>query len=103
MMRSAACLAILLCGLGADAVHAQAPPGDAAPAPAAPDVPADAPRSRDWKQLRTASLTVIGNAGASELRRVATEIERFRAALGAFAPSMQLDSPLPTTASARPA
>jgi tetratricopeptide (TPR) repeat protein len=94
MMRTAACLAFLLCGLGADAVQAQAQPP---PGAAAPDVPADAPRSRDWKQLRTASLTVIGNAGASELRRVATEIERFRAALGAFAPSMQLDSPLPTT------
>ena len=53
--------------------------------------------SRDWKRLRTPSLTVVGNAAAGELRRVATEIERFRLALGAFAPSMRLDSPLPTT------
>ena len=53
--------------------------------------------SRDWKRLRTPSLTVVGNAGAGELRRVATEIERFRLALGAFAPAMRLDSPLPTT------
>ena len=55
------------------------------------------PMSRDWKRLRTPNLTVIGNAGNSELRRVALEIERFRLALGSFAPSMRLDSPLPTT------
>lgn len=65
----------------------------AAGQPAAPASPV----SRDWKRLRTPNLTVIGNAGASELRRVGLEIERFRLALGAFAPSMRLDSPLPTT------
>jgi tetratricopeptide (TPR) repeat protein len=67
------------------------PPASSAATPAAPVM------SRDWKRLRTPNLTVVGNAGAGELRRVATEIERFRLALGAFAPAMRLDSPLPTT------
>ena len=67
-----------------------------APAPAVATTAAPV-MSRDWKRLRTPSLTVVGNAGAGELRRVATEIERFRLALGAFAPGMRLDSPLPTT------
>ena len=87
-----AALAISLAGslaVATDAV-AQAP----APAAATPAAPV---MSRDWKRLRTPSLTVVGNAGAGELRRVATEIERFRLALGAFAPAMRLDSPLPTT------
>ena len=88
----AACAAVVVAAvLCASAVepglHAQAPPAAAA----APVM------SRDWKRLRTPSLTVVGNAGAGELRRVATEIERFRLALGAFAPGMRLDSPLPTT------
>ena len=84
--------------LGALAVEAgpdvQAQGRAQSPAAAAPAAPA---MSRDWKRLRTPSLTVVGNAGAGELRRVATEIERFRLALGAFAPAMRLDSPLPTT------
>ena len=88
----AACAAVVVAAvLCASAVepglYAQAPPAAAA----APVM------SRDWKRLRTPSLTVVGNAGAGELRRVATEIERFRLALGAFAPGMRLDSPLPTT------
>lgn len=70
----------------------------AAAAPAAAQTAgAPPPMSRDWKRLRTPNLTVVGNAAARDLRRVATEIERFRLGLGSFAPSMRLDSPLPTT------
>src|SRR4029078_10067336 len=37
--------------------------------------------SRGWKQLEAPGLTVMGNAGADELRRTATSILRFRAAM----------------------
>jgi tetratricopeptide (TPR) repeat protein len=70
--------------------------GVVAGAAAQPPVAAG-PMSRDWKRLRTPNLTVIGNAGNSELRHVALEIERFRLALAGFAPSMRLETPLPTT------
>jgi tetratricopeptide (TPR) repeat protein len=57
---------------------------------------AGAQASRDWKQLRTPNLLVVGNATTGDLRRVAEELERFRLAIGGFAPSMKLDPPLPT-------
>jgi tetratricopeptide (TPR) repeat protein len=53
--------------------------------------------SRDWKQLKTPNLLVVGNATSGDLRRVAEELERFRLAIGGFAPSMKLDPPMPTT------
>ena len=87
-------IAVVAAVLGALAVEPGLNLQAQAPAPGTPAAPA---MSRDWKRLRTPSLTVVGNAGAGELRRVATEIERFRLALGAFAPAMRLDSPLPTT------
>lgn len=87
-------IVVVAVALGALAVEPGLDAQASAPAGATPAAPA---MSRDWKRLRTPSLTVVGNAGAGELRRVATEIERFRLALGAFAPAMRLDSPLPTT------
>ena len=53
--------------------------------------------ARDWKRLATPSLTVVGNARESDLRRAGTEMERFRRALGSFSSSLRLDSPVPTT------
>ena len=56
------------------------------------------PKSRDWKRLKTPSLTVIGNASDRDLRRTAQEIERFRAAILALAPSTPMSSPVPMLA-----
>jgi len=53
------------------------------------------PLSRDWKRLKTPSLTVIGNASDHDLRRTAVEIERFRVAIRALAPTTPMSSPVP--------
>jgi lipoprotein NlpI len=71
-------------------IAAQAPPSTPAAAAAA------GPVSRDGKRLRTANLIVIGNAAAADMRRVATEIERFRLALTTLSPTMKVDSTTPT-------
>jgi len=55
-------------------------------------------RSRDWKRLEASGLTVMGNAGADELRRTATSILRFRAAMRSLLPFVRLDPPAPTVA-----
>lgn len=78
------------------AVGLAGPPVDAQARAGAPPASPSAPLSRDWKRLRTPNLTVVGNATAGDLRRVAEEMERFRSAIGSFAPGMNLDSPLPT-------
>src|SRR4249919_1193081 len=54
--------------------------------------------SRDWKRLEAPGLTVMGNAGADELRRTATSILRFRAAMRSLLPFVRLDPPAPTVA-----
>ncbi len=54
--------------------------------------------SRDWKRLEAPGLTVMGNAGADELRRTATAILRFRAAMRSLLPFVRLDPPAPTVA-----
>ena len=51
---------------------------------------ADQKLSRDWRRLSAPGLTVMGNARASDLRKTAEEISRFRMAMRAscrrFAP-----------------
>jgi len=54
--------------------------------------------SRDWKKLEAPGLTVMGNAGADELRRTATAVLRFRAAMRSLLPFIRLDPPAPTVA-----
>ena len=60
------------------------------------DSPDPARESRDWKVLETESLTVMGNARPDALLRAGREIERFRLSLREIAPSLRLDSPVPT-------
>jgi tetratricopeptide (TPR) repeat protein len=60
--------------------------------------PETARTSGDWKQIRTPSLLVLGNARTEDLRRTAREIERFRATIRALNPKIPLDSPEPTVA-----
>src|SRR5215831_16152186 len=54
--------------------------------------------SRDWKRLDAQGLTVMGNAGADDLRRTAASILRFRAAMRSLLPFIRLDPPAPTVA-----
>jgi tetratricopeptide (TPR) repeat protein len=54
--------------------------------------------SRDWKKLEAPGLTVMGNAGADDLRRTAASILRFRAAMRSLLPFIRLDPPAPTVA-----
>ena len=53
------------------------------------------PRSR-WLRLDTPSFLVLGDVSASRLREVATELERFRAALAKLKPETRRPAPLPT-------
>jgi tetratricopeptide (TPR) repeat protein len=68
--------------------------GSAAAQPAGE--PDGGPVSRDWKRLRTAHYTIVGNASDGDLRQTARELERFRQAIGALSPKMQLNAPVPT-------
>ena len=87
--RFVATVLVLTFAAGLGPAMAQMPRSPSSSAPAGPV-------SRDWKRLRTANLTVIGNAAASDMRRVATEIERFRLALTTLSPTMKVDSTTPT-------
>ena len=53
--------------------------------------------SRDWRRVTTPSLSIVGNAGQDDLRRVGLEMERFRQAIHVVFPGARLDSPVPTT------
>ena len=58
--------------------------------------PAVAPQ-QNWLQLTTPSFRVIGGAGESALRRVASRLEQFRETLGVLFPKAVLVSSVPTT------
>jgi tetratricopeptide (TPR) repeat protein len=53
--------------------------------------------SRDWKQAKTASLTVVGDAKAEDLQRIALNLGRFRDALSGLLPAVRLDDATPMT------
>jgi len=42
---------------------------------------------KNWLRLRSPNFTVLGDAGAGDIRRVAERLERFRDALGSLFPS----------------
>ena len=44
-------------------------------------------RQKNWLALHSPNFTVLGDAGAGDIRRVAERLERFRDALGALFPS----------------
>jgi len=52
--------------------------------------------SGEWKRIRTANLVVVGNAGESELRRSAHNLEEFRRTLQRVFPAIKQTSPVPT-------
>ena len=54
--------------------------------------------SREWKRFAAQSVTVMGNARGSDLRKTAEEISRFRLALQSVLPAIRTDPPAPTIA-----
>ena len=54
------------------------------------------PRKDDWIELRTANFTLFTNAGESNTRRIAADLERLRDVLAQLAPGVALNSPVPT-------
>lgn len=53
-------------------------------------------QSRDWKQLESDTLDVVGNASEKDLRRALDEIVAFRGALKKLLPRIDLSAPEPT-------
>ena len=70
---------------------------EALPQTIAQNTDAPAPISKDWKRLRNADVTVVGNASEQELRTALKEIEDFRAVLVALFPGLKLTSRVATT------
>lgn len=63
-------------------------------APAANSLPR---QNEDWIELKTPSFTLYTNAGRTNTERIATNLERFRAALMLLTPDLSLSSPYPTS------
>ena len=59
---------------------------------------ADQKSSRDWRRLSAPGLTVLGNTRASDLRKTAEEIGRFRLAMRSLLPALRTDPPAPVVA-----
>ena len=60
---------------------------------------ADQKLSRDWRRLSIPGLTVVGNTRASDLRKTAEEIGRFRLAMRSLLPALRTDPPAPSSPS----
>jgi len=72
--------------------------GVAIPGPAAPaHPPSKLPRATGWIAVRSEHFTLYSNAGEARTRRVATQLERFRRALGQITRGFRLDAELPTS------
>src|SRR5918992_3487710 len=60
-------------------------------------LPAQAlPRKEEWLEIRSANFTLFTNAGESNTRRIAADLEQLRDALAQLAPDVALSSPSPT-------
>jgi tetratricopeptide (TPR) repeat protein len=55
------------------------------------------PLSSSWRQIVTPDLVVAGNAPTGELKRMLSELTRFRGALARIFPDSAVDSPVPTS------
>ena len=68
-------------------------------AAAAQQTPGDgggSPRSSSWRQIVTPDLIVVGNAPTGELKRILSELTRFRDTLARMFPDAAVTSPVPT-------
>ena len=54
------------------------------------------PRKEEWSELRTANFTLFTDAGETNTRRIAADLERLRDVLSQLAPGVALSSPTPT-------
>ena len=53
-------------------------------------------RSREWRQLKSPDLLIIGNTSDGDLRRIAVHLDRFRQSLGALFSGSSLSASKPT-------
>ena len=60
-------------------------------------VPAVAKPNDEWLRIRTTNFTLVGNASAADIRRVAIRLEEFREAFRQVFYRAELTSPVPTT------
>jgi tetratricopeptide (TPR) repeat protein len=67
------------------------------PPPAGAAQTASPPLSSEWKRLRSAHFTIVGNAGEKDLREAATQLEQFRAAMLWLFPRLELDDATTST------
>ncbi|HEY7215253.1 MAG TPA: tetratricopeptide repeat protein [Thermoanaerobaculia bacterium] len=54
------------------------------------------PRKEEWLEIRSANFTLFSNAGESNTRRIAGDLEQLRDALAQLSPGVALSSPTPT-------
>lgn len=50
-----------------------------------------------WTEVQSAKFRLVGNAAEKNIRRVATKLEQFREVFARLFPSLNYDSPVPTT------
>ena len=51
----------------------------------------------NWLRVRSKNFILVGNAGESEMRKVAMKLEQFREALTIIFPKLRIDTSIPTT------
>jgi len=51
----------------------------------------------NWSSVRSKNFTVVGNAGESDMRKLATKLELFRYTLSLLFPGARISTPVPTT------
>lgn len=59
--------------------------------------PSYAAAKENWTRVRSKNFTVVGNAGESDLRKMAIKLEQFRYALSLLFPNARITTPVPTT------
>lgn len=60
-------------------------------------IPAYASARESWTSVRSKNFVLIGNAGESEIRKVATRLELFRQFISQLFPHTRIETPVPTT------
>ena len=58
---------------------------------------AQLPKTNGWVEVQSENFTVFGNAGAKQVRRTATDLERFREVLGLITKGFDFSADVPTS------
>ncbi len=60
-------------------------------------LPASSSAKESWTSVHSQNFVVIGNAGESEVRKVAIRLELFRQIIALLSPKARIETPVPTT------